>query len=348
MINIPLARLCKTLVVCIAPVAFSVLSASDAIAHDSRPIFVQIDLREDGQTLVSWMVPDSVNPVDAPLVELSGGCVAAPDPDRQGRSVRNFPTSGSLRGMRWYACESTGAEQSILLNFPGIAPSLATLVRVQRKDGSSQTVLGAPGVREIVIPARESTSGVFQHYALLGIEHILTGYDHLLFVACVVLLAGTFRRTALAVTGFTAAHSITLGAAAMGYVSLPVPPVEAAIALSIVFLATELARERRDTLTWRHPILVAGLFGLLHGFGFAAVLSEIGLPDHESLVALLAFNLGVETGQLGFVAVLMLGFALIGRFSGGSARMVFMTRAAAYLIGGLATFWLMERLVQFA
>ena len=115
-----------------------------------------------------------------------------------------------------------------------------------------------------------------------------------------------------------------------------------------VFLAAELARERRDTLTWRHPILVAALFGLLHGFGFAAVLSEIGLPDHESLVALLAFNLGVEVGQLGFVLVLVLVVALISRIRTDSVKTLLLTRAAAYSVGALAVFWSIERLVVFA
>ena len=206
----------------------------------------------------------------------------------------------------------------------------------------------SPGEQQIDVPMRASTRGVLQHYLALGIEHILRGYDHLLFVACLVLLAGSFKRTALAVTGFTTAHSMTLGAAAMGYVNVPAPPVEAAIALSIVFLAAELARERRDTLTWRHPVVVAGLFGLLHGFGFAAVLAEVGLPHNESLVALLGFNLGVEAGQLAFVLVLMLGFDLLSRSSADSVKTVVLSRIAAYPVGTLAIFWFMERLVMFA
>lgn len=326
----------------------AVLWTGGICAHDSRPIFVQIDQRDQGETVLSWKVPDSVRVEDAPDVVLTGGCTAAIDPDQHRDTVAHHAVSRSLQGLRWYVCDTDDSIKRVVLKFPGTAPSLATVVRVEWSDGSTRTMHASPGERQIEVPMRASTAGVLQHYLALGIEHILRGYDHLLFVACLVLLAGSFRRTALAVTGFTAAHSITLGAAAMGYVNVPAPPVEAAIALSIVFLAAELARERRDTLTWRHPVVVAGLFGLLHGFGFAAVLAEVGLPHNESLVALLGFNLGVEAGQLVFVLLLMLGLDLLSRFGADSVRTTAVTRIGAYPIGALAMFWLIERLVLFA
>ncbi len=338
-------RVVQPVVLCAA------LFAGGACAHDSRPIFVQIEPGDRGQTLLSWKIPDSVRVADAPDVVLTGGCRAAMDPERHGetgvnRSDRSM--SKSLQGILWYACDEDDSAKRVMLKFPGSAPSLATLVRVQWPDGSTQTMHAAPGELQIDVPVRASTGGVLRHYFALGVEHILQGYDHLLFVVCLVLLAGRFKRITLAVTGFTVAHSITLGASAMGYVTVPVPPVEAAIALSIVFLAAELARASRDTLAWRHPVVVAGLFGLLHGFGFAAVLAEVGLPHNESLVALLGFNLGVEAGQLVFVLVLMLGLGLLTRFRADSVKTELFPRLAAYPIGAIAMFWVIERLVLFA
>ena len=145
-------------------------------------------------------------------------------------------------------------------------------------------------------------------YLRLGIEHILFGFDHLLFVLALVILVRDWRRVALTVTAFTVAHSITLAAATLGLVHVPGPPVEAAIALSIVLVAVEIVNARRGmpSLTARWPWLVAFCFGLLHGFGFAGALAEVGLPHHAIPIALLFFNLGVEIGQLAFVAAVLL------------------------------------------
>ena len=157
-------------------------------------------------------------------------------------------------------------------------------------------------------------------------------------------------------TGFTVAHSITLALAALNLVRVPVPPVEAAIALSIVFLATEIARDRHDTLTWRYPIAVAGSFGLLHGFGFASVLNEIGLPQTEIPAALLFFNVGVEVGQILFVSVIvgvggaLAAFGLIqrdGSIGNEGVIPLRFTRPAAYIAGSLAAYWMIDRVVGF-
>src|SRR5262249_35013809 len=142
-------------------------------------------------------------------------------------------------------------------------------------------------------------------YLKLGVEHIWQGIDHLLFVTGVLVLARTRRRVVLAITGFTLAHSLTLCASVLGLVRLPVPPVEAAIALSILFLAREIARPDPYGIAHRFPIAVSSIFGLLHGFGFAAALREVGLPPRELALGLLSFNLGVEIGQLAFIAVMV-------------------------------------------
>ena len=211
----------------------------------------------------------------------------------------------------------------------------------------------SPDVTVWQIPEKEQTWKVIKEYTGLGIEHILKGYDHLLFIVCLVLLAGTFKRILITITGFTIAHSITLALAALGVINVSVAPVEASIALSIVFVAMELARNRRDTLTWRYPIAVSSTFGLLHGFGFAAVLNDIGLPQTEIPAALLFFNIGVELGQLLFVvasiALFMAGKALIAALRDMTFKEVLdrVQRPAGYVVGTLAMFWTLDRVAGF-
>ena len=168
-----------------------------------------------------------------------------------------------------------------------------------------------------------------------------------------MLLAGTLRRVVITITGFTIAHSITLGLAALGLITVPVAAVEASIALSIVFVASELARGRRKTLTWRYPIAVSSTFGLLHGFGFASVLSEIGLPQTEVPAALLFFNIGVEIGQILFVLVSLIVFHAARRLVRAVRELSYeqalarVQRPAGYLVGTLAMFWTIERVSTF-
>lgn len=182
-------------------------------------------------------------------------------------------------------------------------------------------------------------------YTVLGIEHILIGLDHLLFVACLVYIAGSGKKLLLTITGFTIAHSVTLILAATDTLTIPIAPVEAVIALSIVFLAGEIARNHKQSLSFRRPVLVSSSFGLLHGFGFASVLAQIGLPPTEKILALLCFNVGVEIGQLLFVAVLLaLGFVLGKLLKGDLART---KMAVVYTIGGLAMYWMLQRIAQF-
>ncbi|OUS31345.1 hypothetical protein A9Q98_02770 [Thalassotalea sp. 42_200_T64] len=183
-------------------------------------------------------------------------------------------------------------------------------------------------------------------YIELGIEHILIGLDHLLFVACLVYISGTRKKLLFTITGFTLAHSITLFLSATGLFVIPIEPVEAVIALSIIFLAWEIAKNRKQSLSLRYPVLVSSSFGLLHGFGFAAVLTGIGLPQQEKLLALLSFNVGVELGQILFVLAL---FILMR-----SASLMFKSLSleklripVSYLCGSTATFWMIERLSVF-
>jgi hydrogenase/urease accessory protein HupE len=186
---------------------------------------------------------------------------------------------------------------------------------------------------------------------MLGIEHILSGFDHLLFVLGLVLLVQGTRRLLGTITAFTAAHSLTLAGATLGWVHVPGPPVEASIALSIVFVASEIVhtRQGRYSVTQHYPWIVAFTFGLLHGFGFAGALAEVGLPQSSIPVALLFFNVGVEIGQLLFVGVVLAVIAA-GWRAGQRLRLsrpVWIWRIAPYAIGALASFWVVERIAAF-
>ena len=182
-------------------------------------------------------------------------------------------------------------------------------------------------------------------YLVIGAEHILFGWDHLLFVIALVLLIGNWRRVVVAATAFTISHSITLAAASLGFVGLPQKPVEALIALSILFLALEIVRSDpgQPTLTRRFPWVVAFLFGLLHGFGFAGALAEIGLPQDDLVAALLAFNIGVEAGQLLVIGLLLGTIAAARKFA--PAALSPAIRAASYGIGIIGAYWLIDRVV---
>lgn len=215
--------------------------------------------------------------------------------------------------------------------------SAEVVVRIQPLAGDPEVHVLRPESPSVHVG--KPTESRLLPWILLGVEHILAGPDHLLFVLGFVLLVAEGRRLVLALTAFTAAHSVTLAGAALGAISLPGPPTEAVIALSIVLLARELL-EDRDTLARRRPWIVATLFGLVHGFGFAGALSELGLPSSNALPALLGFNVGVELGQLAFVAVAFVPAAFVrGR--------AMLRIAVPYALGTVATAWTIERVLGF-
>jgi hypothetical protein len=223
------------------------------------------------------------------------------------------------------------------------------LVRIEHSDGTMQVARLLPSAPSFVVQAAPSRFEVAGTYLRLGIEHILFGIDHLLFVLALLFLVAGWRRVVGTITAFTAAHTITLVAATLGYVQVPRKPVEACIALSIVFVAAEIVRRRqgRPGVTQSRPWIVAFTFGLLHGFGFAGALSEVGLPPAAVPLALGCFNAGVELGQLLFVAVASAAL-FAGRRAGlESISAVKLEAAATYGIGTLAAFWAIERTVAF-
>jgi hydrogenase/urease accessory protein HupE len=239
----------------------------------------------------------------------------------------------------------------------GLSPtSTDVLVRVESLAGTIQTERLSPTKTAFVIQATPGIGEVATTYLRLGVEHILFGFDHLLFVLALVILVRDWRRVAVTVTAFTIAHSITLAAATLGFVNVPGPPVEATIALSIMLVAVEIlnARGGKPSLTARLPWLVAFSFGLLHGFGFAGALAEVGLPQHAIPVALLFFNLGVEIGQLAFVAAVLTADGLFRTAMALRLEPALIQRTvnrldviAAYAIGTVAAFWLIERTSAF-
>lgn len=236
------------------------------------------------------------------------------------------------------------------LRFEGLTENRGeVLVRYIRMNGSEELTKVLPAEPQLVIAAEPAAVSVSARYTELGIEHILIGFDHLLFVAALVMLVANVRTLVWTITSFTIAHSITLALVTLGLVSVPVPPVEAFIALSIMFVAVEVIRQRqgKPSLASRKPWLVAFAFGLLHGLGFASALAGIGLPQDNVPLALLFFNLGVEIGQLMFVAVLLALVAAAKRFASeeqGRRAAI----ACCYAIGGLASYWFIERIAGFA
>jgi hydrogenase/urease accessory protein HupE len=236
------------------------------------------------------------------------------------------------------------------------ATSTDVLVRIETLAGAVQTERLSPTKTAFIIQAVPGAWEIAATYLHLGVEHILFGFDHLLFVLALVILVRGWKRVAVTVTAFTIAHSITLAAATLGFVNVPGAPLEATIALSIMLVAVEIlnARRGKPSLTARLPWLVAFAFGLLHGFGFAGALAEVGLPQHSIAIALLFFNVGVEIGQLIFVAAIL---SMISLFRYVASKLLEPLRiqpaldrldvSVAYTIGVMAAYWLIERTTAF-
>jgi hydrogenase/urease accessory protein HupE len=256
-------------------------------------------------------------------------------------------SAGGAMITRWtIQCDSSLSDQQIVI--AGLENTLTdVLARVQHLDGAVQTARIQPGEPSFTVTGSPSKLALSATYLRLGIEHILLGIDHLLFVFALLLIVSGVRRMVWTVTAFTLAHSITLAGATLGYVHVPQQPVEAVIALSILFLATEIVHSRRGRPGYaeRWPWVVAFIFGLLHGFGFAGALAEVGLPENAIPFALVFFNVGVELGQLAFIATVLLTGRLIHRIKTISLRPAEVV--ASYVIGSVAAYWTIERAAGF-
>lgn len=222
------------------------------------------------------------------------------------------------------------------------AAKINALLRIERLDGSETLTVLSPRHPSFVVPARATWWEVVRSYVALGVEHILRGPDHLLFVFGLLLLVPSLRLLAETVTAFTLGHSLTLSAAVLHVASVPSRPVEVLIALSVLVLAVELASGDGSTWLRRRPWMMAGAFGLLHGFGFAGALAEAGLPPDDVPIALASFNVGIECGQLVFIGVVLAVRAMVTRWAPGVAAWAL--RPAVYAMGIAAAFWSFERI----
>jgi len=220
------------------------------------------------------------------------------------------------------------------------------LVRVVKQDKTVVSAVLNTDTPNFLFQADIEAKNTFLTYVFLGIEHILVGFDHLLFVACLVFISTSRKKLFYTITGFTIAHSLTLIMATTGFIRVAIEPVEAVIALSIVFLAVEIAKQNKSSLTFKYPMVVSATFGLLHGFGFASVLSDIGLPENEKISALLYFNIGVEIGQLLFILVLFSLFLLIKNVKN-DVNIHSFHKLVSYFSGSIAMIWLINRLSAF-
>jgi len=313
---------------------------SNATADIFRPAYLELRELGDGQYAVLWKVPALGNE------QRLSAYVQFPDGTETVSNPRVTSNGGSWTE-RWeirFPGGLTGQTISIRGRAVGVTEVIA---RVERQDGSSQVESLPIEHPEFTVLAAASKGNVAWTYLLLGIDHILGGIDHLLFVLALLLIVRGTKRIITTITAFTAAHSITLAAATLGFVHVPGPPVEAMIALSIVFVASEVVHgyRGRPGLTQRAPWVVAFSFGLLHGFGFAGALAEVGLPQAAIPIALFTFNVGVECGQLMFVgAVLGLRFLIM---RGVRNQVDWLPVAASYGIGAVAAFWTIQRVASF-
>jgi hypothetical protein len=315
------------------------LLAARANAHELRPAYLELREGRAGEFDVLWKAPARGEMRLSLSPEFSGPTTSLAPPE--------MGWTNDAVVQRW-RMRAVGSLRRQSVTIAGLEATLTdALVRIEFADGTTwvqRLTAREPGA---IIPERQRGLSVAATYLRLGIEHILAGIDHLLFVLALLIITPGTRRLLKTVTAFTLAHSITLGLATVGLVHVASRPVEAVIALSIVFVAAEIVHHRRGRtgLTVRSPWVAAFTFGLLHGLGFAGSLSEVGLPAGHVPVALAFFNAGVEVGQLLFVAAVLLVLALLRRTT--RSWPAWMEVAPAYAIGSIAMFWVIQRVLAF-
>ncbi len=318
--------------------------ASGASAHEVRPAYLELRQSAPETYGALWKVPGLGDNLRLGLyVQLPATCTNVTEP--RASMVNNAYTE------RWIV-KCAGGLTGGTIHIDGLtATTTDVLVRFERLDGTTQVTRLTPSTTSFVVEAAPNAMQVARTYLVLGVEHILGGIDHLLFVLALLILVRGTRRLIWTVTAFTVAHSLTLAGATLGFVHVPGPPVEAAIAVSILFVAAEIvhSRQGRPGLTERFPWIVAFTFGLLHGFGFASALNEVGLPQSAIPVALLFFNVGVEVGQLLFIASVVSVIALARRLTRhiGMSQPAWAWRVPPYAIGTIAAFWIIQRVAAF-
>jgi len=324
----------------IVALALAAAFAPQAFGHESRPAYLELTEQNSAVYEVLWRRPMRGERVLALQPALPDHCVLA------GRKARYAQADSLVE--RWTVDCGKGGLVGQTVGIDGLQATLTdVLVRVAFADGITHTQVLRPNATAFTVKGSPSKWEVMDDYFRLGVEHILGGVDHLLFVLALLIIVEGTRRLIATVTAFTVAHSITLAAATLGWAHVPQKPVEAVIALSIVFVAGEILHgwQGRSGITRRLPWLVAFTFGLLHGFGFAGALAEVGLPQKEIPLALLMFNVGVEAGQIFFIIVVLGLLHVAKRVIHEKPRWAVPT--TAYVIGVTAAFWLIERVNGF-
>jgi hydrogenase/urease accessory protein HupE len=316
--------------------ALAVTVAQVARAHEVRPAFLEIRQTAADAYEVMFKVPTGGESMRAGLAPQFPEDTVTTSPPRW-----TYTADAAIETMSIRRPGGLAGSTISVANLP--ATTFEVLVRVAGLDGGAQVVRLTPSEPSFVIPQAPSRWRVAGTYLRLGWDHILFGIDHLLFVLGLLLIVPDRWMLFRTITSFTLAHSLTLAAATLGLARAPVAPIEAAIAMSILFLGPEIVRHQRGgtSLTIRHPWVVAFIFGLLHGFGFASGLAEIGLPQGEIPLALLCFNLGVEIGQLSFVALMLVTARALRGLTHRWPRALEL--APAYLVGTLGAFWAIQR-----
>lgn len=331
-------KVCVLTIACFIGLLFG---GTTAHADELRPAYVELNQVSPSEWTLLWKASAQSRLGRSGDVIIPEACSVVGD------AKRRFAASNILTN-KLLKCTGTIAGQSIGLKGLELSTTDA-LVRIAPLDDETQTLRLTPDAPVATIAQKDAIANVAWTYTVIGFEHIVMGFDHLLFVLALVLLLKGGWLVAKTVTAFTIAHSITLIGSTLGYLSLPSQPVEAIIALSIIFLAVEIVKAQRDhdthgpRLSERFPWIVAFLFGLLHGFGFAGALAEIGLPQDDVPMALLTFNVGVEIGQLFIVAIALALLAVIRNFQQSWLQPV--KTATSYAIGIIATYWFIERMV---
>lgn len=318
---------------------FLAVCAANIAGHEMRPAYLQLKQTGADTYDVFWKVPAVSDNMRLSLyVQLPKTCSNLAPP-------RAFFANGAYTEQ--WSVKCAGGLGGSTIRIDGLSATLTdVLVRVERMDGSEQVTRLASSSPSFIVEATPHRLEVSRTYLLLGIEHILTGADHLLFVSGLLLLVTGFRRLLVTVSAFTLSHTVTLTLATLGFVHVPPAPVEAVIALSILFVAYEILRkENPDGLAQRKPWLVAFSFGLLHGLGFAGGLSAAGLPAAHIPLALGFFSAGVEVGHFSFVAVAALLIAAIRQWT--IKLPTWTWRLPPYAIGSVAAYWLIARLAAF-
>lgn len=320
--------------------AFTLLGAlavlSPALAHEARPAYLEIKETTPGQFSVLWRTPVLAGMRLPILLVLPGDLKNTKPPVIE-------ELADSLVERRWIDAGLEGLAGK-RIEFPGLQATITdAVVKVELLDGRSWTAFAHPSQPWIEIAANQSWAGVMGSYIVQGIRHIIFGADHLLFVLGLLLIVQDRWMLLKTVTAFTVAHSLTLAIATFGYASAPVLPLNAAIALSILFLGPEIVKSWRGetSLTIRKPWLVAFLFGLLHGFGFASALTSAGLPPKDLPLALLSFNIGVEIGQVWFIVIILLLERAFRQLEIRWPRWV--QAVPGYTVGALGAFWTIQR-----